>query len=732
MKTGGTVAIIATAWGSRFGGINSFSTDMCCALARVLSTHKILCICSNPSKGDLKQAEAADVEILAVAPDNDFDAKSVLSAVVEREFEKNGIEWWIGHDAVTGQIALECAKASSARCAVIMHMSYDDYSYVKHGLDGASAVAARVNIQRELLEAAEVGLAVGPLLLQRIKEIRGENSKSSMLVPGLAGPTAPVQTSDRINGITFGRFDSAEFLTKQAPLVVAAFGRVIREGHKSRNTVLIDSNLNVVGAPNDVGSSLRILGETEARRVWNLKLLEFVEDRNRLRSLLQSCNLCLMLSWHEGFGLSAWEAIGCGIPVILSRNSGVFRLLDEIGGAAVGCVLDVDVRGKGDGNPNEDDVEEVMQAIQTVASDISKALANARSLRHLLRHQFKISWDRTARDLAEALGLAVVKTMLDDSPPIDRRALTEPADVVEGLEAAANNRLLHLAESYYEVGDYAKGLEAIESLKQATTGSRASTIALDVTLLEAEIALRLNQYPRARSLIDKLSNEAAERSDWQRYVRARSIENTILRDQGKYADAAELAEVLLKLVEKENIVSAVEKVHRLAARSLALSGKWDEAVSHGTKALNLAKQARDHNAEGKCALSLGEAYRHGLNQETAVKWYTASRDLSGRAGNTDCFLWAVLGLADSLFLLGDSDGAKDQIERLSNYVTSHVHPLETLHIQLSKLAIAHKMGENTKDALKKVAAEYAVFEITWPQQYVHALIAGDSTQPKRF
>ena len=368
----------------------------------------------------------------------------------------------------------------------------------------------------------------------------------------------------------------------------------------------------------------------------------------------------------------------------------------------------------------------------TVASDIPKALANAKSLRHLLRIQFNFSWDRTAQDLAEALGLPVLKTMLDHRPAIDRRKLAEPADVVEGLETAANQQILRLAETYYRSGDYPKAIEAIDTLKRDPKAFGASTMAMDATLLEAEISLRLNQYPRGRVLIEKVANEAAERSDWARYIRARSVENTILRDQGRYGAAADLAELLLKLAQKEQLQTSIEKIHRLAARSLALNGRWDEAVSHGNKAFELARDRRDHNAEAKAALALGEAYRHGLNQANAVKWYTNSRDLAGRAGNTDCFLWAVLGLADSLFLLDDIPASAEQIEHLAKYVNSHVHPLETLHTRLSRLSIACRSGGSVTAELWQIVEEYNTLGIIWPRDYVTAMVAGDFTHPKRF
>lgn len=737
MKCLSTVAVIATAWGSRFGGINNFSTDLCRSLVRVVTDYRVLCICLTATEADRKEAKAAGLEILSLGLPSAIAAKPELAKQVLDLLAKssiNDVKWWIGHDAITGQLALACAKQSpNSRCAVLMHMSYEDYAYMKHAPNEAGAVADLAEVQRSVLRSAHVGLAVGPLLYKRLVELRKDGSPSVMLVPGLTDQAAQFPTMDRLHAITFGRFELAELLTKQVPLVVAAFGRAIRIGFESRNSVLENAHLRVIGVPPDVTSALRTLGEKEAGRVVNLKALDFIEDKSRLRNLLHDCNTCLMLSWHEGFGLSAWEAIGSGIPVIISRNSGVFRLLDSVGGSAVGCVFDIDVRGRGDGHPNEDDIEATKRAILSIASDIPKALANAKSLRHLLRFKCNFTWDCTAENLARALDLPIAKTMLDSISTVDLRILTEPSDVVEGMEIAAAQRIIRLAETYYLSGQYTEALDALETLKGDARLHRASSIAMDATIIEAEVCLRLNQYQRGRALVSKVAREAIERSDWPRYVRARSVENVMLRDQSKYEEATALATELLRVAE-QHCSDNVERVCRLLARSLALNCRSDEAVRYATKALESAQGRRDGDAQAKATFALGEAYRHGLNQPMAIKWYTESRDMSGRAGDVDCFLWSVLGLADSLFLTGEYKSSADMVQRLKNYIDrpSHVHPLESLHIRLSLLSVACHEGYDIADDTTDLLDTYKGLGVIWPNEYVAALNAGDFTQPKRF
>lgn len=735
MKRLSTVVVLATAWGSRFGGINAFSADLCCALARVLSDHKVVCLCLCADEADRKAATEAGLAIVSLNQDSAKKANRNLVGQVITVLSTDGfndVDWWIGHDAITGELALACAdETPGSKCAVLMHMSYEDYSYIKHTPTEANVVSQHVQTQRHVLKSAHVGVAVGPLLCQRLQEIRGTKKNTIMLVPGLAKQAPEVQVTERLHAITFGRFESDELLTKQVQLAVTGFAKAVRAGFESQNSMLVESDLTVIGAPPEMSAQLRALAESEADRVINLKAFEFIDDRDQLYRQLQHCNVCLMLSWHEGFGLSAWEAIGTGIPVIVSRNSGVFRLLNSIGGSAVGCVVAVDIHGRSDGQANADDVEATKRAILAVASDIPKALANARSLRHLLRFQYRFTWDRTAHDLAQALALPTSNSMLDRSPTLDQQHLIEPADVIEGLEIAKAQRVIQLAEANLMVGEYVEALKVLESLKQDMK-LYVPQIAMDATLVEAEVCFRLNRYPRARALSKKAAAEAAERSDWLRYIRACSVENGVLRDQGRYPEALELAEELLRVAEEQHLELSVERAHRLVARSSAFTRRWDKAVRHAGMALDSAQKKRDRVAEAKAALALGEGYRHGLNQEMAIKWYKESRDLAGKAGNVDCFLWAVLGLADSLFLLDDLSSSADMVMRLQKYVGNRVHPLESLHIKLSDLSILFRQGHSVADNLDQLVQEYGNLGIPWPREYVSSLAAQDYTQPKRF
>lgn len=735
-----SIVVIATAWGTRFGGINSFSTDLCRALSRVLKDHKVICFCDEISADDLESADAAGVQLLALERTTLKSGSIISREILVLDLIKSKgiglVEWWIGHDTITGELALLCSKrCQGSRSAVIMHMSYEDYAYMKYAPQEANTVDRYIEKQQNVLKQANVGLAVGPLLFDRLKEIRDAEDRSVMLVPGLSDRPLSSTHLSRLHAITYGRFSASESLVKQVELAVAAFSRAVKTGFDAKNTTLENADLKISGASNEVTIKLRQLAEQEAGRVINLKAHDFVEERERLLGWLETSNLCLMLSWHEGFGLSAWEAIGAGVPIVLTRNSGVYKLLDAIGGPAVGCVFEVDVSGRGDGRPNDKDVEDAKRAILEAASDLPKALANARALRNHLRRKLGFTWDRTAIDFANALNLPANVTMLDASEAISSSLLKEPEDVMEGSEIAAAQRVISYAETYHSAGDYSQSLNVLEGLKKQVRGYKNASIALDATIVEAEVRLRLNQYNKARSLVEKAAREAYDIKDWVRYVRARSVEIIIQRDQSQYDDAVALAKSLhLEAYKRQLDPTCLEKVERLLSRSLGFIGDIDGALQSARVAIKLSQARQDAGAESKGQFALGEAHRHGGQQPAAVEAYKIARDMAGRVGEADCFIWSILGLSDSLFLVKNYAESKNLIERLAKYVDNPVraHPLEALHIRLSVGAILCASKQENKESLTDLLKEYDKLGVTWPAAYVHALLNNKFDIPKRF
>ncbi|HEB10596.1 MAG TPA: N-acetyl-alpha-D-glucosaminyl L-malate synthase BshA, partial [Spirochaetales bacterium] len=74
------------------------------------------------------------------------------------------------------------------------------------------------------------------------------------------------------------------------------------------------------------------------RKLGIEKNVKFLGIRTDLGRILTCCDLFLLPSKEESFGLAALEAMACGVPVIASRSGGLPEVIDD---GVSGCLIDV-------------------------------------------------------------------------------------------------------------------------------------------------------------------------------------------------------------------------------------------------------------------------------------------------------------------------------------------------------------------------------------------------------
>jgi len=420
--------LLATAWGPKFGGINAFNMDFASGLANHLGDNgKVFCAALSPSREDTESAEVRGVHLLSIARPADstsYDKSWALD--VWQEFQKDvpdeGIDWWVGHDVTTGWAAVEGPTvAGRGRSALIMHMNYADYQSYKGGVGERAAEKERD--QRRLFPKADRCFANGPLLRDALSEMV---ASVSMLVPGFADvPVRP--SSHRLHVITFGRMDRESDRIKQGGLAVAGFASAIKHAWShagSPEKLKNNPQMRIIGISEPGGNEeqlLKRLADQTADRKVNLIALRFDEDRNQLFDELGRANISLMLSWHEGFGLTGWEAVAGEVPLIISRQTGLWQLLKETFGEhpARGYVRVIDVRGReGDDditNFRPDDEATIRDAIIDCAASLEEARKTAGKLKSDLTEEWICTWENTAKQFYAGLGIepSEVVTKLD-------------------------------------------------------------------------------------------------------------------------------------------------------------------------------------------------------------------------------------------------------------------------------------------------------------------------------
>lgn len=439
-----TLIAFATQWGSRHGGINSFNADFLIAFGVAYHLNaQVVCIVTQASPEARLEATNAHIKLLPLpyVP----VARSFDSSIGETGVDlvtKSHIKFdpdrtiWLGHDLITGEAALAAAKAAGGRSAVIHHMSYSDYESVA---EDSQSAQTKTQKQTAILEKADLVLAIGPLLRDAAIDRLGAAKTVRMWIPGLA-EIDPQEAPKTFVAFLSGRLSADAARIKQGHLGVAAFAVAEKRARDDdvpeplrrqpklllRGVDFEDRFALASATPQDAETHLKKFAEEYAEAVINLHALPYIDDRRQLYSELSRSSVALMPSWHEGFGLVAWEAIAAGVPLILGENSGVYRYLEEEHpGTEKGYVHSVDVKGQSEFPYfRKEDLEATVNALKTIAADPGKARKKASTLRNLLLESN--SWVSCCEDVVTAFGWDLQRGSLGDRSSVILQHVTEP------------------------------------------------------------------------------------------------------------------------------------------------------------------------------------------------------------------------------------------------------------------------------------------------------------------
>ncbi|MCP4353561.1 MAG: AAA family ATPase [Desulfobacterales bacterium] len=403
------IVFLATHWGTKGGGVNSFNLDLCTTVAKIVPKDKyqVVCVVLKADEKTISQAKQEfDIELVSLKSDKqEFDllyADSINEILRMRFF--NQIAWWVGHDVITGEIALKL-KETCNRCAsnvaIIHHANYAAYKSFQLAEQDTQEFESKLKIfqkkiktQQKIFRDADALFAVGPYLQKSAKDI-GEQSATS-LIPGLIENPVKQQAPSLFRVFILGRLESPNDVIKQLTLSLKAIGKAYEE-YKERDDDAEEPIIEVYGISKDADEFKKLLTipKESANVLIPVNAFPYEENRQNLWSQMKLNNLCLMPSLHEGFGLAGWEAIGLGVPLILSKKSGLFRLLKEQ--HATGYVQGIDIKGD-----EELDIKYLANCIEKVYFKKQKYKDDAIDLRQLLLKK-GYTWKKTAQDFLTAI-----------------------------------------------------------------------------------------------------------------------------------------------------------------------------------------------------------------------------------------------------------------------------------------------------------------------------------------
>lgn len=401
-----TFIFISTGWGAEYGGINSFNYDLCFSVAKKYSaTNKIVSVTNIVSDSIKKEAKNNGIELFGLSEQELMDANVIIDVV--REYCKyDSMIYWIGHDIKTGAIACKCAQLRGGKSVLIHHMDYISY-YTFKTYSGEKA-SERENEQVSLLKQADFVFAVGPLLRDSAKKKVDGEKEIHMIIPGLAEIDEVKKDFNKTSALTFGRVEKDNDIIKQINLAIVAFGKAV----KDNNFLFQDSEpiMRVIGCDSDTSEEYKKIQELVSEysdKLINIVPIAYTKERKILFDYVRRSGFCLMLSYHEGFGLTGYEAIAAGLPLICSTNSGLYKFLDKelsppLSGWVHGVKIEAQLSNDERKNFTDNDLVEVSEAICKVISSYSSVKDNASKLRKALLDK-GFTWDNCAKEFVSVL-----------------------------------------------------------------------------------------------------------------------------------------------------------------------------------------------------------------------------------------------------------------------------------------------------------------------------------------
>jgi glycosyltransferase involved in cell wall biosynthesis len=392
---------VATEWSSKHGGLSTFNREFCVALAR--EQHDVFCFVPDADEDEMKNAHSAGVSLIRAKRIPAMDPSSWL---LQRPSLPNGRtpDFIIGHDRQTGPHAMVLSADMYPKSERIhfIHTAPAEIEWFKTVSPGCTASEKAEDRQREQVElcrTAQIVAAVGPRLHREIAQaLYGAFDPEKILAfnPGLNtdGVVKPEGIPPAYQCLVLGRAEDRQLkgLDLAARAMALAYNKL--RGELRRNTF----DLVVRGVPDGEGDELRKWMQSKARNTaFRILPKNYSSDTQTLREDIKKASLVLMPSKAEGFGLVGLEAIGLGVPVLLSEQSGLAEALQALS-EEHSCKHIAQVTGR-----LSDDAEVWSQRIAFALMDREASYKRAWELREkLIPH---MNWQTSIRTLFHKLGL---------------------------------------------------------------------------------------------------------------------------------------------------------------------------------------------------------------------------------------------------------------------------------------------------------------------------------------
>ncbi|SDX14297.1 Glycosyltransferase involved in cell wall bisynthesis [Nitrosomonas oligotropha] len=380
-----TILVIGTEWDSRHGGLSTFNRELCMALAQLGKT--VYCLVKYATTDEEERAKAEKVTLVRATGGN-------LSRKITLPADPDLI---IGHGRITGDAAKSQQEDffPQAKRIHFIHMSPSQIEWHKGKADASQQATAREQEELNLAKAAQLVIAVGPMLFR----------ETDTLIHRLAPESRPVvcqfnpgfRQRDRqekikplnLQCLLVGRAEDEAL--KGIDIAVKALHRIV-EAHEPLE---YKPELIIRGAPVGEGTALNTKIK-EKHNGFQVQVREYSSDQETIIGDYRSAALFLMPSRSEGFGLVPLEALSVGVPILISENSGLAELLKSY-------LESHKHRHYIVATPDDTNqaIQNWEQSITTQLIDIEAAIRRAKELAEILED--KLKWTDSCRKMLEEL-----------------------------------------------------------------------------------------------------------------------------------------------------------------------------------------------------------------------------------------------------------------------------------------------------------------------------------------
>ena len=378
-------------WKSSKGGLSTFNRELAINLAETTTgSLNIHCYVSRSDDQDREEAEQHGVNLItAQTVPGSRDPLDWLK-ILPPELPNPHIV--IGHGRKLGTPACHIARVTRCQWIQFVHVFCEDLGKFKESTATAVTDTIEENEERhkmeiELCKAADAVVAVGSRLQQKYSRSL-PNVEVEIITPGIVEKFCNESIESRehtgVLSRTLNAFKSYMFMKT---FNVFMFGRATFEDLTLKGYDIVANAIGSLGEEFEltfVGSSP---GDHRNVEQWflqktcikrkQLTIRGYCTEQDELKEMFHQSDLVALPSRTEGFGLVGLEAISCGVPILVSGESGVAEALQNVEGGNTVIV--------------GSDEDEWAQRISEVSSQSpEERQANARQLRENYRKVY--SW----------------------------------------------------------------------------------------------------------------------------------------------------------------------------------------------------------------------------------------------------------------------------------------------------------------------------------------------------